>query len=399
MTGVTVDEPSSVGPAEVRETQSQPYRLGAAAGGLLQPLFYGVLMVGPGVAILPWGHGDALALLAAQIVVCTVKTWSDRLAPYCFVLMALSCAAWIVADLPRCGWEAGILTLVAVWGITGKRAKWARWFAVVPFALLAAALLGYGDVTVFAGRPATTGNHTTELFRVLIMLGITSSAATFRRMLETAEEAKKVAVEEAASAERARIARELHDVVSHHVTVMVLQAEGARAASTESAVTKALGQVVTTGRIALNELRRLLGVLRQPDEVVEPELEPQPDLGQLPQLIEQLRGAGLDVDLEVMGEPGTVEPGVGLSAYRIVQEALTNTLRHSGGDAAHIRLTYASDLITVEVTDEGGSRARLRGGTGTGLIGMQERAAAVGGTVDAGPAYGGYAVRARLPRK
>ncbi|HVE93977.1 MAG TPA: histidine kinase, partial [Acidimicrobiales bacterium] len=340
------------------------------------------------------------AVLALLFVCSSAKVASDRFAPPLLAAIGVVTATYFLADLPRSAWTAGFTAVVVIWGVTGERGRWGRWFAVLPPLLIVAAVCGVGDATVFAGREPTIGNHVEELIRLALVLLMSSSAPLLRQEVKKAKEEREAAVAEAANAERARIARELHDVVSHHVTVMVLQAEGARAASSDSAVTHALSQVVATGRTALNELRRLLGVLRQPDETAEPELEPQPDLDQLPNLLEQLRSAGLKVDLTIDGEPLAVEPGVGLSAYRIVQEALTNTLRHSGSEAAHIRLTYATDAITVAVTDEGGSRRRLRGGSGTGLIGMQERAASVGGSLEAGPAPGGgYVVRATLPMR
>lgn len=396
-TGATFMDGLKDGSKDGERSELRPVQ---AANGPAKALILGAMLVGPGIQVLPWGDRGALLMLVLQLAFSVAKIISDRWAPYLLAGLGVSSIAYVVAGFPRSAVSAGFAALVLIWGVTGERGAWARWFAVVPPALVLAAIAGAGDTTVFAGREPTTGNHIEELIRLALLLLMSSAGPLLRQEAKKAKEERETAVAEAASAERARIARELHDVVSHHVTVMVLQAEGARAASSDSSVSHALSQVVATGRTALNELRRLLGVLRQPDEGAEPDLEPQPDLDQLPNLLEQLRSAGLTVDLTVDGVPLPVEPGIGLSAYRIVQEALTNTMRHSGGEAAHIRVAYAPDSITLEITDEGGSRRRLRGGSGTGLIGMQERAASVGGSVEAGPAPGGgYAVRATLPRR
>ncbi len=377
---------------------SKPYRLGQVVAGAGQPLVYGVVITGLGVPLLPWGDPAAFVLLAALVVTGLVKNQSDRAAPVAFAAMTLLVCVYILGDFPRSAWTSGFITVAIVWAFTGTRAKWARYGSVFPAALFVAALLGMGDATVLTGQTPTVGHEINEVVRLLLLLLLGITGPVLRAELERVEKEKDAAVEAAATNERARIARELHDVVAHHVTVMVLQAEGAKASSTDPKAATALGQVIAAGRTALNELRRLLGVLKQGEG--EADLEPQPDLSRLPALIEQLSGAGLDVDLAIDGEPGTVAPGVALSGYRIVQEALTNSLRHSGGEQAHVRVAYATDSITLEVIDEGGTRMRFRGGTGRGLIGMQEWAAAVGGTVEAGPApTGGYTVLAKLPRK
>jgi signal transduction histidine kinase len=200
----------------------------------------------------------------------------------------------------------------------------------------------------------------------------------------------------AAAAERARIAREMHDIVAHNLSVMVALADGAgfMAESDPQRSAGAMEQVSRTGRNALGEMRRLLGVLRADGEVA---LAPQPGLADLDELLERVRAAGLRVTLETSGTPIALGSGAELTVYRLVQEALTNTLKHAGPEArATVRLRYEPDGIDVEVTDDGRDHARVSAG-GQGLSGMRERAAVYGGSIDAGPrAGGGWRVHTRL---
>jgi signal transduction histidine kinase len=211
----------------------------------------------------------------------------------------------------------------------------------------------------------------------------------------------------AVTAERARIARELHDVIAHSVSVMVIQA-GAAEQLLEETPERARGPleaVQDTGRQTIVELRRLLGILREDGQ--ELSLVPQPGLDHLDLLLEEMRQAGLPVQLRVEGQPGRLPPGVDLAAYRIVQEALTNTLRHAGPANAEVVVRYQQHAVELEVLDDGrgpGLRDSAGGASGHGLVGMRERIALYGGTLEAGPratapgaARTGYAVRARLP--
>jgi signal transduction histidine kinase len=201
--------------------------------------------------------------------------------------------------------------------------------------------------------------------------------------------------QEATAAERARIARELHDIVAHHLSVIVLQAAGARASGKPAGAT--LEKIENSGRQALAETRRLLGVLRDPSE--ETGLAPQPGISELDALADTVRAAGLPVNLAVNGDPGTLPAAAGVSVYRIVQEALTNVLKHAGPARADVTIGCAQEAVTIEVTDNG--TGQPRNGTpasGHGLAGMRERAAVFGGEVAAGPRPGGgFAVRAWLP--
>ncbi|POM25773.1 Sensor histidine kinase DesK [Actinomadura rubteroloni] len=203
----------------------------------------------------------------------------------------------------------------------------------------------------------------------------------------------------ARAGERSRIARELHDVVAHNVSVMVVQADGASyTLDTDPArARQALTAISETGRTALGEMRRLLGVLRADDDVSV--YAPQPGLAQLGDLVDQVRHAGLPVDVQASGEPPSLAEGRQLTIYRVVQEALTNTLKHGGPEAtARVRLGYGPDEVRVEISDDGRGAAASDDGRGHGLPGMRERVGVYGGEVRAGPRVGGgFEVVARIP--
>lgn len=215
---------------------------------------------------------------------------------------------------------------------------------------------------------------------------------------EEAERNRALVTELALSDERARIARELHDVVAHTVSVVVVQAGAARRVVEQrpERALDVLGSIERTGRDALVDLRRLVGVLRDEDGR---ELLPQPTLAELPALVDRLHDAGLPVVLQVEGAPRTLPQGIELSAYRIVQEALTNVLKHSGRvTTVQVALVYGSETLTVTVRDDGRGAASGSTDAGSGLVGMRERVEMFAGTVQAGPRTGGgFEVRARLP--
>jgi signal transduction histidine kinase len=205
----------------------------------------------------------------------------------------------------------------------------------------------------------------------------------------------------AAAAERARIAREMHDIVAHHLTVMVALSDGAIAASAASPERAAdvMRTVSATGRRALADTRRLLGVLHQHSDDDADALAPMPDLAELDVLVERVRAAGLATTLEVQGAAADVPAGVQLTVYRLVQEALTNTLKHGGpGARASVRMQYLPGEIRVDIDDDGaGAAAVAPAGIGGGLVGMRERVHAYGGDVQSGPRDpGGWRVSARL---
>ncbi len=195
--------------------------------------------------------------------------------------------------------------------------------------------------------------------------------------------------------EQARIARELHDVIAHNVSVMVVQAAAANDVfdTRPEKAREALEAIESTGRSALAELRRLLGVVRGDGA----EFAPQPGLDGLDELVAQVRSAGLAVAISVEGAPRPLPAGIDLSAYRVVQEALTNTLKHAHASRADVALRYGEDTLDVEVRDDGSGNGN-GGGSGSGLIGMRERVVAFGGSLSTGPgAGGGFTVSARFP--
>jgi signal transduction histidine kinase len=222
-------------------------------------------------------------------------------------------------------------------------------------------------------------------------------ADTLAARAELLEREQNLRAQEAVVEERARIARELHDLVAHNVSVMVIQAGAERHALAEdqAQTREALGSIEQAGRQALADARRLLGMLRRDGE--REELEPQPGLAQVADLIEQVQRAGLQVSLAVEGEPRALDPGRDLCAYRIVQEGLTNALKHAGRSHAEVLLRYAPGSLAIEIRDDGAGSAQLDG-AGQGLIGMRERVALYGGELVAGAREaGGFEVLARLP--
>jgi signal transduction histidine kinase len=224
-------------------------------------------------------------------------------------------------------------------------------------------------------------------------------AVVLERRTEELEQEREVLAREAVAAERNRIARELHDVIAHSVTVMVVQAGAAERllGRDEPATKAALLSIREAGSEALDELRRLLGLLR--DTVpAGASTEPQPGLGRLDTLIEQAHASGLAVACVVEGTPRQLPPGIDVAAYRIVQEALTNVRKHAGPARASVRLGFSARELDVCVSDDGNGAGDAAGRQGHGLIGMRERVAVYGGSFACGPgAAGGFEVRARIP--
>ena len=278
-------------------------------------------------------------------------------------------------------------------------------------AMLAAAITAGGVFVSFAAYATFDSKWTTSLTSAYLSYGLAwligdnlRVRRAYTRQLENrAEDLEREREEKAAQAvseERSRIARELHDVVAHYVSVMVVQAAGARRIVDKdpAAAKSALEAVEAAGRTALTEMRRMLEVLRADDSG----MGPQPGLGEAERLIDYVREAGLPVELSIEGAACCLPAGMDLAAYRIVQEALTNTVKHGGKAAARVTLRYTTDTLEIEVTDDGrGAAASLLSGAdqgGHGLIGMKERVALFGGSLDAGPLLtGGYRVFARMP--
>jgi len=229
----------------------------------------------------------------------------------------------------------------------------------------------------------------------------TRHAAQLADRAENLERQQSLTAQLAVQEERTRIARELHDVIAHTVSVMVVQAGAAEqiVARDPDRARAAMQAVQATGREALGEMARLLGMLRE--DGAEIGLTPAPGLGDLPALVDSVRRSGMDVDLQLDGYRGQLPPGQQLSVYRIVQEALTNVRKHAGRSRAAVRVTCSDTAIVAEILDEGAGRSTTEAavpGAGQGLIGMRERVALYGGTLIAGPsAAGGYLVQASIP--
>jgi signal transduction histidine kinase len=303
-------------------------------------------------------------------------------------------AAGVVVSMLAAFWgEPAVLSIAIAWFCTlYGLAVWAtpRGFVV------GAAVVTLASVAAQAGPIANQG----ALFGVVTLAALVIVRRVVgdrERRAQIAERERDLATREAVVEERARIARELHDVIAHHVSMIVIQAGAERSILTDadSSTREVLETVEQTGRGALVEMRRLLGVLRS--DTHEP-LAPQPGLDDVPMLVGQLGEAGLPVELRIDGERRVLPVGIELSAYRIVQEALTNALKHAGEARATVCVRYASDALELEIADDGeGSVSRASGG-GHGLVGMRERVALYGGRFDAGQSpTGGFVVRVVLP--
>jgi signal transduction histidine kinase len=249
----------------------------------------------------------------------------------------------------------------------------------------------------------------------LILLPIAVAADGLRRWRDRADEGQArmsamehqqaEALRQATEHERARIARELHDVVTHNVSVMVIQAGGARKImdSAPDQAREALLAVEASGRAAMTELRHVMGLLTMqgagPDPAGDADLAPQPDLDGLDGLVQRMRDTGMPIELTRTGQRMPLPPGIELTVYRLVQEALTNIVKHAAGATVRVTLAYGDDQLQVDVADSGGRPGTTAGtGTGRGLLGLRERLAVYGGVLQAGPRLsGGYRVHARIP--
>jgi signal transduction histidine kinase len=265
---------------------------------------------------------------------------------------------------------------------------------------------GVGVVAVAAHNDPTGGAANFIFFSIVFSIVWTIGFAIGRKFKEADEAKERAALAErareeraraAVADERARIARELHDVVGHSVSVMTVQASAVRRLLRphQEKQRDALLVVEQTGREALAEMRRMVGVLRQPEEA--PALAPQPSLEYVDKLVEHAREAGLPVELTIEGRPEQLPAGVDLTAYRLVQEGLTNALKHAQARHAEVLVRYGDGHVELTVSDDGRGVGSGEGG-GHGLVGMRERVSVYGGELEAGPrAGGGYRLRARLP--
>jgi signal transduction histidine kinase len=370
----------------------------AADAVLAAAVFLGTVFVtdGPGDSLIirPIGDVPVPALLA--FAVASAALYWRRRAP--LVVVAVAVIAWAVT-LGSGYADLGGVTIIALYS-AGRYTTEDRWAHLgVDAAILVVLIDGLTD-------PAPWGEA--------VLAGVVMFVAWYvgRRLRLRSERAAQLAREQAAEArrivteERTRIARELHDVVAHRVSLMTVQAGAAKAVAAQDpeGAIRAMGAVEEAGRQALDELRHLLGVLRP--ETDPDGLGPQPGLKELPRLVEQIRGAGVDVSLATDGVSAELPARVDLFAYRIVQEALTNVLKHTG-PGAHTQVRLGTDRtgIVIEVLDDGhGATVMPASGLtqgsarGHGIVGMRERALLLGGTLDAGPRpAGGFRVVAHLP--
>jgi signal transduction histidine kinase len=378
-----------------------PYR------ATLHPLWLALVLVAAEAAPLTWRRSHAIAV---GLVIAAARIAYDKIG-FGFAPFPLGPA-------------------IAFYTVIERRCAFWRWSA---FAVVAA------GITIGQTNPGQNEPYST-IFQIMIFL--TAAAAG---MLSRAKRASMQAAQSradraeaeldrqtarAAGQERARIARELHDVVAHHVSLIAVQAEAAASLlpGRPAEARRSVEIIGDTARQALTELRRLLGVLRGPAE--ELQTAPSASLDELGEVLDQVRGTGLEVDFEVVGTPSPLAPGVDLTAYRIIQEALTNTIRHAQATQATVTLSYEPGYITVSITDSGRRRdgpplaqpallsppaklgqparltrpgqltrpASLLGGAGFGLAGIAERVASCGGHLTVGPTPAdGFAVTARLP--
>jgi signal transduction histidine kinase len=301
---------------------------------------------------------------------------------------------------------AGLLAQVIVLYRLGRRGPQLLAAALtLPFLVLAL-VTPAGHVTGLASGGTVLAILAASLGPVAACAGAALQTRSMAAAQTTTSEAfAGTVLENTARGERARISRELHDVVAHHVSMIAVQAETARLATPgmPAAGAQQLAAIGDTARAALTEMRRLLGVLREDSGAETADRQPQPGLAQLNELLDEARAvSGIGARLIVSGWLTALDPGVELAAYRIVQEALTNARRHAPGAAVDVELHFASEALHVQIRDNGPGPAAGPGqpALGHGLLGMRERAAAVGGEFRAGAASGGgFLVRATLPAK
>jgi len=335
------------------------------------------------------GHHRVAAALVAAAVTASVavrRRYPTLVGIGVPVLTAFELAFWgdpqIVADAVAyfCA-----LYALAVWTPPRRFAFGVALLVAVDLAASAGPKLNLRDTLPFA------------VVTPVVMLLVRRVVGDRERRAQLAERERDLAAREAVVEERARIARELHDAIAHNVSMMVVQAGAERRVldGERGATREVLETIERIGRSALTEMRRLVGMLRS--DVGDP-LAPQQGLNDLPMLVTRVREAGLPVELRVDGERRELPVGIELSAYRIVQEALTNALKHAGDAHASVRIHYGADSLELEIVDDGGGAQAPVAGGGHGLVGMRERVALYGGRFDAGRRQsGGFAVRVLLP--
>ncbi len=342
-----------------------------------------------GTPDVPYEPRNAFAF--TLIVLSTVPYAARRRAPLPVFIVATTALVVLSAN----GYAEGVLPLVALVGAYTVGAH-----RPVREALIAAVVMMVSLVTLFLSDSRNFGASdlafNAALFGATILAGWNVQSRRLR--LQALERGHEEAARRAASDERLRIAQELHDVVAHSLGVIAVQAGvGSHVLDTDpEEARRALDHIAQTSRSSLAEIRRLLGVVRGRDGA--PGYGPAPGLADLPRLVDDVRHAGLDVDLELDDDLGDLPAGISLAAYRIVQESLTNTLRHAHAVHASVRLAATPTGLVIEVLDDGRAPSGPAGHDGHGLIGMRERTALYGGSIETGPrAGGGYRVAAVLP--
>jgi signal transduction histidine kinase len=353
-----------------------------------------VLQVGLGA---PSGGSRTAALLFAPATTLPLA-WRRRVPLAALGVIAAAVIAQSLATVPPVSFGTFLAMLLAIYSVAahGGRREALVGAAIGAVAVIVQGLREAGDASAFEvvygivyfGGAWVLGRALRR--RRLASLELQGRAARLER---EREERARAAVAE----ERGRIARELHDVIAHSMSVIVVQAGAAeQILENDSArAREALRSIRRAGNDALEEMRRLLGILRHDDE--ELTLAPQPSIARLDELLGQARAGGLPVELVVDGQPRRLAPGVELAAYRIVQEALTNSRKHAGAASAQVIVRYAPDALELDVVDNG-RPSQTGEGAGHGLVGMRERAALYGGVLEAGARpEGGFAVHARLP--
>ena len=373
--------------------------------GLFMVLVLGYLAVDTGVDLLPWGEsGGMTAALVSLAAVLIARRFRGRWIELALIGVVIACAAFVArSDLASTSMVLAGATIAAITQTAQDRPF--LYGAVIGMFLFGLViqifdLAPFGAVElIFSGEaysPAGAARQTTVFAAIVLLFGLIRLMGSEMRKETERAEAAEDARDEAAADERARIARELHDVVSHHVTAMTLQAEAAAATGDR----QALESLATSGREAAAELRRMLGVLRRPagDSAVQT-ADPQPRLDDLDALAHRLTG-GLQVHLERTGRVRSLPAGVELCAFRVIQEALTNVAKHSDARDASVTVDYGSDHLSLEILDDGTHlRAPSLDDAGHGLIGMRERVTLLDGELAAGPREEGrgYRVFARIP--
>jgi signal transduction histidine kinase len=350
------------------------------------------------------GTLDGLRTVMVPVMVATTLSlaWRRRAPLVPPLVLAVAFAAAMVAFTVSNDWpgQPTSLSMLAVWVVTA--------YSVAAYGELPVAVFGLAVVAVMSAAraaldPGMEWEPISSLF-VLIPWGAglalrrhRRQAAELRDLARQLEREREERARTAVVEERTRIARELHDVVAHSVSVIAVQADAAEAALARDPERsrEPLRAIKQTAREALVEMRRLLGILRQAED--ELGLAPQPGMSQLDSLVEQSRRAGLPVELAIEGQPKSLPAGVEVSAYRIVQEGLTNVRKHAGAARAWVEVRYGDHELDVAVLDDGEPSAKTNDG-GHGLVGVEERVALLGGELRTGRREeGGYELRARLP--